>query len=116
MSPMVKKAYSAEFRADAVALYLSDPSHTFDGIGNDLGVSRETLRNWVRTERKRTGASTVELRTGRSARPAFREGEVLSDSVLEEENRQLKAQIRKLETEREILRRAAKYFAGETNW
>ncbi|EHK82722.1 putative transposase orfA for insertion sequence element [Rhodococcus pyridinivorans AK37] len=110
---MVMKAYSAEFKADAVALYLSDPSHTFDGIGNDLGVSRETLRNWVRAEHKRTGTSTTELRT---SRPAPREGEVSSDSVLEEENRQLKAQIRKLETEREILRRAAKYFAGETNW
>ena len=112
MSPMVKKAYSAEFKADAVALYLSDPSHTFDGIGKDLGVSRETLRNWVRAERKRTGTASA---AGRPPKPASEEG-VPSESVLEEENRQLKAQIRKLETEREILRRAAKYFAGETNW
>lgn len=36
--------------------------------------------------------------------------------MLEEENQQLRAQIRKLESEREILHRAAKYFAGETNW
>ncbi len=112
MSLMAMKAYSAEFKADAVALYLSDPSHTFDGIGNDLGVSRETLRNWVRAERKRTGTATAELRAGGAARA----GEVSSESVLEEENKQPKAQIRKLETEREILRKAAKYFAGETNW
>ncbi|SEB69755.1 transposase [Rhodococcus koreensis] len=112
---MVMKAYSAEFKADAVALYLSDPSHTFEGIGNDLGVSRETLRNWVRAERKRTGTSTAELRSSGAER-AVSPGEVSSESVLEEENRQLKAQIRKLETEREILRRAAKYFAGETSW
>ena len=104
MSQMAKKAYSAEFKADAVALYLSDPSHTFDGIGNDLGVSRETLRNWVRAERKRTGTPTAD----RPRKPASTGG-VSSESVLEEENRQLKAQIRKLETEREILRRAAKY-------
>ncbi|MFD6064466.1 IS3 family transposase [Rhodococcus wratislaviensis] len=109
---MAMKAYSAEFKADAVALYLSDPSHTFDGIGNDLGVSRETLRNWVRAERKRTGTSTDELRASGVARPTSRAGAVSSESVLEEENRQLKAQIRKLETEREILRRAAKYFGG----
>ena len=114
MSLMAMKAYSAEFKADAVALYLSDPNNTLEGIGRDLGVSRETLRNWVRAERKRTGTSTAELRAG-SARPAS-PGAVSSESVLEEENRQLKAQIRKLETEREILRRAAKYFAGETNW
>nr|WP_257235614.1 transposase [Rhodococcus pyridinivorans] len=56
---MVMKAYSAEFKADAVALYLSDPSHTFEGIGKDLGVSRETLRNWVRAERKRTGTASA---------------------------------------------------------
>jgi transposase InsO family protein len=48
---MVMKVYSPEFKADAVALYLSDPSHTFEGIGKDLGISRETLRNWVRAER-----------------------------------------------------------------
>ncbi|MBC2644671.1 MULTISPECIES: IS3 family transposase [unclassified Rhodococcus (in: high G+C Gram-positive bacteria)] len=109
---MAMKAYSAEFKADAIALYLSDPSHTFEGIGNDLGVSRETLRNWVRSERKRTGTSTAELRANGAARPASPTGEVSSESVLEEENKQLKAQIRKLETEREILRKAAKYFGG----
>nr|WP_222820361.1 transposase [Rhodococcus opacus] len=43
MSLMAMKSYSAEFKADAVAQYLADPSHTFDGIGNDLGVNRETL-------------------------------------------------------------------------
>jgi transposase len=51
MSRMVMKVYSAEFKADAVALYLSDPKNTFEGVGKDLGISRETLRNWVRTER-----------------------------------------------------------------
>jgi len=91
MSLMAMKAYSAEFKADAVALYLSDPSHTFEGIGNDLGVSRETLRNWVRAERKRTGTSTAELRASGAARPASPTGGVSSESVLEEENKQLKA-------------------------
>ena len=105
-----------EVSHETIRQWCADPSHTFDGIGNDLGVSRETLRNWVRAERKRTGTSTAELRASGAARSASRAGEVSSESVLEEENKQLKAQIRKLETEREILRRAAKYFAGETNW
>ncbi|SIS24902.1 transposase [Microbispora rosea] len=40
----------------------------------------------------------------------------LPSGDVEEENKQLKARIRELELERDILRRAAKYFAGETNW
>lgn len=112
MSLMVMKVYSAEFKADAVALYLADPKNTFEGVSKDLGVSRETLRNWVRVERARQGRSTGTSRSPQVGQAA----DVASDDVLKEENKQLKARIRALETEREILRRAAKYFAGETNW
>jgi transposase len=35
---------------------------------------------------------------------------------LEARVRELEASERKLATERDILRRAAKYFAGDTNW
>ena len=35
---------------------------------------------------------------------------------LRAENKALRAEQTKLNTEREILRKAAKYFAGETNW
>jgi transposase len=37
-------------------------------------------------------------------------------SRLEARVRELEAETTKLSTEREILRPAAKYFAGETNW
>jgi len=105
------KAYSSEFKADAVALYLSDPVRTYASVAKDLGMNRETLRLWVREAR---AAGTA----GKKATPAKRPpaGPVASDDVLEEENRQLRARIRELELERDILRRAAKYFAGETNW
>lgn len=112
MSLMVMKVYSAEFKADAVALYLSDPKNTFEGVSKDLGVSRETLRNWVQVERARQDRSAGTSRSPQVGQAA----DVASDDVLKEENKQLKARIRELETEREILRRAAKYFAGETNW
>lgn len=112
MSRMVMKVYSAEFKADAAALYLSDPENTFEGVGKDLGISRETLRNWVRAERARKGHGAGTSSSPRAAQAA----EISSGDVLKEENKQLRARIRELETEREILRRAAKYFAGETNW
>jgi transposase len=38
------KVYPAEFKADAVALYLSDPARTIASVARDLGISRETLR------------------------------------------------------------------------
>jgi transposase len=104
------KAYSAEFKADAVALYVSDPSRTYASVARDLGVNAETLRLWVRQAQ---AAGTAPDK----ARPAKKSSDapVTPDDV-EEENKQLKARIRELELERDILRRAAKYFAGETNW
>lgn len=37
-------------------------------------------------------------------------------SALEKENKRLRAQVKELGLEREILGRAAKYCAGATNW
>ena len=90
--------YTAEFRADAVALYRSSPGRTCASVARDLGVNHETLRLWVR-EAERAAAPGLAAADG-----------------LERENRQLRARVKELELEREILRRAAKYFAGETNW
>jgi transposase len=106
------KSYPPEFKADAVALYLSDPARTYASVARDLGINRETLRLWV----KEAGADGTAgaKKAGPVKRPT--RGPLSSDGVLEEENKQLKARIRELELERDILRRAAKYFAGETNW
>ncbi len=109
---MAMKSYPPEFKADAVALYLSDPGRTLASVADDLGISRETLRNWVR-QAQADGTAGAKTRSP-AKKPA--RGPLSSDDVLEEENKQLKARIRELELERDILRRAAKYFAGETNW
>ncbi|MGW4797344.1 transposase, partial [Nonomuraea sp. NPDC004297] len=50
---MVMKNYPPEFKADAVALVLSRPDRTITSIARDLGVSRETLRVWVRAAQAR---------------------------------------------------------------
>jgi transposase len=107
------KAYSKEFKSDAVALYLSDPALTYSSVGKDLGVNRETLRLWVRQAKAEQVADTPK-KARAAGRPQV--APVPSPDVLEEENKQLRARIAELEAERDILRAAAKYFAGETKW
>ncbi|WP_424876948.1 IS3 family transposase [Streptomyces sp. SLBN-8D4] len=97
---MVMKNYPPQFKADAVALYQSRPEATIRQVAADLGINPETLRNWVRA----AGAS----------RPRGRRAEVPTEppAPLEAENAALRKKVRELEEEREILRKAAKYFAG----
>jgi transposase len=125
---MARKSYSEEFRRQAVDLYESTPGATLRGIAADLGIVRGTLSEWVRahgTGRKTAAdGSTVpsEVGASRSADPreVDRGGAPLTPEQtiarLEAENAALRAETAKLTTEREILRQAAKYFAGETNW
>src|SRR3982751_3498562 len=104
---MVNKHYPAQFKADAVALYRSRPGATIAQIADDLGINRETLRSWVRAGDQRRGS-------GASGGPA-RQTQTSPASV-EEENVELRRRVRELEEERDILRKAARYFAGETRW
>ncbi|MGW6413171.1 transposase [Streptomyces vinaceus] len=111
---MVMKVYSPEFKADAVALYLSDPSHTFEGIGKDMGVSRETLRNWVRAERaRRGGGSATSTGTSTVDSPPTAEELQAGNEALRRELAAAREEMQKLVTERDILRKAAKFFAQE---
>ncbi len=98
------KNYPPQFKADAVALYESRPEATIRSVAADLGINPETLRNWVRA----AGVSRPRgRRTQETSQPAV---------PLEAENAALRKKVRELEEEREILRKAAKYFAGETRW
>lgn len=115
---MAMKDYSDEFKADAVALYESTPGATYKGIAADLGVSRGALRVWVLRARGENG--TPQPAAGPAARgplPAGADGEAAARiRELEDRVRRLEASERKLTAERDILRKAAKYFAGETHW
>lgn len=106
---MANKHYPVEFKADAVALYRSRPGATIASIADDLGVNRETLRSWVRLDDERRGAAGP-----RPARPGAVAGE--APGTVEQENAELRRRVRELEEERDILRKAARYFAGETRW
>ena len=89
--------YTEEFRRDAVALVqCSRPERTVAEIGRELGVHHETLRQWVLAADKK----------------AAQEAAGLGDSELEELKR-LRKEVNELRVEKEILRKAAQYFAKE---
>jgi transposase len=105
---MANKHYPVQFKADAVALFRSRPGATIAAIADDLGVNRETLRSWVRLDDQRRGDDGP-----RPARPAAA-GDAAG--TVEQENAELRRRVRELEEERDTLRKAARYFAGETRW
>lgn len=93
---MARRQYTPEFRSEAVRLVLESGKKP-EEIARDLGITGETLRIWIRQHETDTGQ---------------REG--LSTSEREELQR-LRKENRVLREEREILRKAAAFFARETN-
>ncbi|MBR7835753.1 transposase [Actinospica durhamensis] len=99
------KHYPPQFKADAVALYHSRPGASAAQVARDLGIYPATLLAWIKAADE----------PGEPVRSAI-EAEAPAGSSVELENRALRRRVAELEEEREILRRAAKYFAGETKW
>jgi transposase len=86
--------YSPEFRAEAVRL-LRSSGRPIPQLARELGVSEQSLRNWSRQ---------VEVDDGRA--PGLTTDE-------REELRRLRRENRILVEEREILKKAAAFFAKE---
>ena len=101
--PVGMKHWPAEFKADAVALYRSRPGATIKLVVADLGVNTETLRNWIR--------AADGLRSGAHSAPAATPQP--GGDAVQAEFAAARKRIRELEEEREILRKAEKYSAGE---
>jgi transposase len=125
---MARKTYSEQFRRQAVELYESTPGATFRGIAADLGITRNTLKDWV-TSRGRastasttanTNATTPSSSAGTAGSPRHappRPGSPQAElAALRARVAALESENTLLATERDILRQAAKYFAGETRW
>jgi len=106
---MARKNYSDEFRRDAVELYRTSEGATIARIAVDLGITTGTLSAWVK-------AAGVPVRGARPVKPQPPPDDSEEVARLRARVAELEANERTLATERDILRAAAKYFAGETNW
>lgn len=107
--------------ADAVKLYESHPGLGYSQAAKDLGIARGTLKIWVRQDRIRRGAPTQQS-TGSVPMPTEQLSVEERLARAEAENQALRQRNQSLETantvlseERDILRKATKYFAAETN-
>lgn len=88
-----KKRYTQEFKQEAVNLAIKSPS--ISQTAQELGISIPTLHNWIK--------SLKQIPTNSKA--------VSDVSSLLEENRRLHKELLRAQEERDILKKAAAYFA-----
>jgi transposase len=96
MSKKARRRYTAEFKAEAVAL-VERQGYGVAEAARSLGINRSLLDRWMRKERER-----------QSPQHDQQEGQAEELERLREENR-------KLRMEKEILKKAAAFFAKESN-
>jgi transposase len=101
--PMKKKEervkYTKEFKQDAINMVI-DQGYSANEVGKRLGIGQSNVSRWVREYR----ADQKDIGEGEIPR-----------KELETEIRRLKKENQRLQMEREILKKAAAFFAKESN-
>ncbi len=90
---MSTQRYSAQFKEEAVR-QITQRGYSVREVAERLGVSTHSLYKWIK-----------------DARPTTAQADELASAKLE--NQQLKAELRRVQEERDILKKAAAYFAKD---
>lgn len=93
-----RRTFTPEFKAEAVKL-VTEQGRSFVEAARDLGIGESTLRSW----RQAIAEGGAHPFPGRGHPPA-----------LEEEVRRLRADVKRLTMERDILKKATAFFARES--
>jgi len=93
-----RKKYSKEFKLDAVSLVV-EQGYTRMEAAKSLGINHSMLGRWVKEQQSEDGH-------------AFRGNGRLSAE--QQEIKTLKTEVKRLQMERDILKKATAFFAAET--
>jgi transposase len=96
MSHEKPKVYAAEFKESAVKL-ANESAKPIAQTARDIGVNENTLHTWI----------------SKYSRPVENTKSVRTDEHLYEELKRLKKEVAQLTEERNLLKKAAAYFAKE---
>ena len=99
MSKKAKKNYTKEFKEEAIKL-MKEEGYSQREVSKRLGISHSTLYRWEKELIKKDSKSS------------------LSKNIISIEQKELDGlykEIKRLKTEREILKKAAAFFANESN-
>lgn len=95
--PKSVRKYTKEFKQEAVSLALKSPSIV--NTAKELGIPVGTLHTWIHALKKQGKITTVDANSGKDM------------ATLIEENRRLHKELAIAKEEKEILKKAAAYFA-----
>ncbi len=98
------KHYSQEFKDSTIQLALNSEKSAYQ-IAKELDISDKTLYAWLRAYKQKNNLQSNTIRSYKTKS---------STESLEEENRRLRKELKDVKMEKEILKKAAAYFAKET--
>ena len=96
---MRKSKYTQEFKDSTIKFCIDNSDRSISSIANDLGLNKVTLHLWVNEYKQKHNLKPLNE---------------VKNETLEEENKRLRKELAILKQEKEILKKAAAYFAKET--